>query len=182
MIEQAKNKEIELFFGDAVHLIYGAELGYSWSIERQEIKTNAGRSRFNVMGCYNPITQETVTVTNDTYITSTEIVKLFKILREKNGDKQIFIILDNAKYQKCKLVQETSKIYNIDIVYLPPYSPNLNLIERLWKWLRNKCLCNKYKENFNDFCNDIKNTLSKTVTDYKIEIARMLAMNFQVLG
>lgn len=120
-----------MYFGDAVHLIHGAELGYSWCIDRQEVRTCSGRSRFNVMGAYNVSNHETLTITNDTYITSTEIVELFKILRDKNGEKEVVIILDNAKYQKCELVKNASKEYNIIIIYLPPYSPNLNLIERL---------------------------------------------------
>lgn len=134
------------------------------------------------MGAYNPITQETETITNDTYITSTEIVELFKNLREKNGDKIIYIILDNAKYQKCELVRKKSEEYNINIEYLPAYSPNLNLIERLWKWLRKKCLRNKYRESFQEFCCDIKEALSRTGTEYKEEVASMLTLNFQILG
>lgn len=134
------------------------------------------------MGAYNVITQETITITNNTYITSTEIVELFKLLREKNGEKEVVIILDNAKYQKCELVRMASEKYNITIEYLPPYSPNLNLIERLWKWLRKKCLCNKYKATFLEFCEDIKNVLLKTCSDFRDEVASMLAPNFQVLG
>ena len=171
-----------MYFGDAVHLIHGAELGYSWCIDRQEVRTCSGRSRFNVMGAYNVSNHETLTITNDTYITSTEIVELFKILRDKNGEKEVVIILDNAKYQKCELVKNASKEYNIIIIYLPTYSPNLNLIERLWKWLRKKCLRNKYIKTFLEFCDDIKTTLSKTGTEFRNEVASMLAPNFQVVG
>ena len=182
LIKSAYNNEIKLYFGDAVHLIYGAELGYCWCIKRQEVKSAYGRKRFNVMGAYDVVTSETTVISNDTYITSIEIVELFRQLREKNGDKKVYIILDNAKYQKCELVKETAKQYKIEIVYLPSYSPNLNLIERLWKWLRKKCLCNKYKESFQEFCNDILDTLSKTSNVFIEEISKFLAPNFQVLG
>ena len=134
------------------------------------------------MGAYDVVTQETITITNTTYITAQEIVEMLKLLREKNQDKEVVIILDNARYQKCKLVKKACEDYNITIEYLPSYSPNLNLIERLWKWLRSKCLSNKYRESFSEFCDEIKDYLSKTSTVFRDEIASMLAPNFQTLG
>ena len=182
LLNQAKNNEIELYFGDAVHIIYGASLGYSWCKKRQEVKSAYGRKRFNVMGAYNCINSETITVTNDSYITSSEIVELFKKIREKNENKKVVIILDNARYQKCDLVKQAAIDNEIEIVYLPAYSPNLNLIERLWKWLRKKCLNNKYSETFTEFCDDITNTLSQTNSTFLDEITVTLAHNFEVLG
>lgn len=182
LLELAKNKKTNLYFGDAVHIIYGAELGYCWCFERREVKSAYGRKRYNVMGCYNATTSETITVTNDTYITSSEIVEMFKKLRAKHGKETIHVILDNARYQKCQLVKDASNQYNITIVYLPSYSPNLNLIERLWKWLRKKCLCNKYSKTFEEFCTKINEALSQTSTTFLEEVASLLSHNFQVMG
>lgn len=182
LLEQAKNGEIELYFGDGVHLIYGAELGYCWCKERQEVKSAYGRKRFNVMGAYNPVTHKTTVVANDKYLTSIEIVELYCKLREENGDKKVVIILDNAKYQKCELTKNAANKYNIEVVYLPSYSPNLNLIERLWKLLRKECMCNKYKETFKKFCEDILDFLSNTHTKFREKVTSLLAPNFQVLG
>jgi transposase len=111
-----------------------------------------GRQRFNVMGLLDSETHETIVVTNDTYITSTEIVEILQKIRELNGDKKVCIVLDNARYQKCKLVTAAAKENKIDITYLPTYSPNLNLIERLWKYLRSTCLSNKFSMTFKLFC------------------------------
>lgn len=180
LIDSAQKRDIVLLFGDAVHLIYGGELGYIWCKERQEIQTSSGRKRYNVFGCYNLITNETITITNDSYITSSEIVEAFKKIREQNGTKPVYIILDNARYQKCKLVEEASKKYDINIVYLPPYSPNLNLIERLWKLLRKTCLCNKYHETFDDFCKCIDEFLSSTSTTYKDAVSTLLTPKFEI--
>ena len=182
LINKATSNDIKLYFGDAVHLIYGAELGYCWCKTRKEVKSSYGRKRFNVMGAYDISTSETVVVSNDTYITSTEIVELFSCLRKINDDKDVYIVLDNARYQKCELVTKTAKEYKIEIVYLPSYSPNLNLIERLWKWLRKKCLCNKYKDTFDEFCNDILQTLAQTSSEFIDEVSQFLAPNFQVFG
>ena len=70
----------------------------------------------------------------------------------------------------------------MSIEYLPSYSPNLNLIEKLWKWLRKECLCNKYRESFKEFCNDIIETLSQTGTTFIDAIQNWLAPNFVALG
>ena len=60
-------------------------------------------------------------------------------------------LLDNARYQKCKLVQNYATSVGIQLCYLPCYSPQLNLIERFWKFIRNECLYSKYYANFADF-------------------------------
>ena len=91
----------------------------------------------------------------------------------------ITIILDNARYQKCKLVQEVALSLNIELLYLPPYSPNLNLIERLWKFVKKKCLWSKYYANFKDFKEAIMDCLSQTHTTYKNELQSLLNPKFQ---
>ena len=149
---------------------------------RQEVKSAYGRKRFNVMGAYNPITHKTTTVSNDSYLTSTEIVEFYRKLREENEDKKVVIILDNARYQKCELTNQAAEEYRIEVVYLPSYSPNLNLIERLWKLLRKECMCNKYKETFLKFCDDILDFLNQTSTTFLEKVTTLLEPNFQVLG
>jgi len=163
-------------------LIYGAELGYSWCEERQQVRSSYGRKRFNIMGAIDSNSNETVVISNDTYITSSEIVELFTKLREKNKGKDVYIFLDNARYQKCKIVEEASIKYNIKIIYLPTYSPNLNLIERLWKFLRKHCLCNKYFMTFVEFAESLLNCLNKTHIEYSKELDKTLAHNFEALG
>ena len=95
---------------------------------------------------------------------------------------KIVIILDNARYQKCELTKQATIEYDIEVVYLPSYSPNLNLIERLWKLLRKECMCNKYKETFSKFCDDILDFLAQTSTKFLEKVQSLLAPNFQVLG
>ena len=66
------------------------------------------------------------------YINAYSVCSLLIKISQKYGELPISIVLDNARYQKCKLVQQTSKLFDIELLYLPPYSPNLNLIERMW--------------------------------------------------
>src|SRR5947207_2850726 len=63
----------------------------------------------------------------------------------------ITLIMDNARYQRCKYVLDIAARLNIEILFLPPYSPNLNLIERLWKFVRKECLYDKYYQHFSLF-------------------------------
>ena len=181
LLEEASKGEIKLYFGDAVHLIWGAALGYSWCIERLVVKSAYGRERFNVLGALDSLTNETITISNNTYITGTEVVELLKILRKKNGkDKAVYIVVDNARYQKCEIVEKAAKKYKINIIYLPSYSPNLNLIERLWKFLRSECLNNKYYMNFDLFGKSILECLSKTHTEYSETLSTLLTHKFEI--
>ncbi|MBE6877170.1 MAG: hypothetical protein E7496_10725 [Ruminococcus sp.] len=83
-------------------------------------------------------------VTEEKYLNSNSVCKGLEKLRKEYPDEFIYVILDNAAYQKCKKVKHCAESFNINLVFLPPYSPNLNLIERLWKFLRKKIMANKY--------------------------------------
>ena len=105
-----------------------------WCFERIFIKSPSGRKRFNVLGALNAITHEVIIVTNDTYINAESVCQLLHKLAALGLSIPITLVLDNARYQKCKLVQELADSLSIELLYLPSYSPNLNLIERLWKF------------------------------------------------
>jgi transposase len=100
--------------------------------------TSAGRRRFNVLGALNAITHELVMVTNDTYITADSVCELLRRIAKLNLAMPITLVLDNARYQKCNIVTALALQLNIELLYLPTYSPNLNLIERLWKFVKKK--------------------------------------------
>jgi transcriptional regulator with XRE-family HTH domain len=91
----------------------------------------------------------------------------------------ITLVLDNARYQKCKIVWELAESLNIELLYLPPYSPNLNLIERLWKFVKKQCLYSKYYSEFKDFKNAITDCLNQTDTTHKQELDSLLTLRFQ---
>jgi len=115
-------------------------LGFLWSFTRYFIKAPCGRQRFNVLGAINAITHELVMITNDTYINSQSVCELLRKIAGLGLTVPITIVLDNARYQKCALVQDLAMTLKIELLYLPSYSPNLNLIERLWKFVKNQCL------------------------------------------
>jgi transposase len=76
-------------------------------------------------------------VTNDTYITASQVCELLEKIAALGLIIPITLVLDNARYQKCKVVEELALSLSIALLYLPSYSPNLNLIERRWRSLIN---------------------------------------------
>lgn len=100
-------------------------------------------------------------------------------LRELNPHLPIVLILDNARYQKCKIVCVNAQMLEIELLYLPPYSPNLNLIERLWKFVKKQCLYSVYYADFHAFKLAITQCLDHTLDTYKDELDSLLTLNFQ---
>ena len=110
-------------------------------------------AEINVFGTVNAVTKEILTFNNTTFITAETIVTFLQQLKEHYGVVPLKIVLDNARYQHCKLVEAAAKQLNITLLFLPSYSANLNIIERLWKFTRKKILYEKYYETLAKFHN-----------------------------
>ena len=167
------------FFVDAAHFVLAPFLGFLWSFTRLFIKAPAGRKRFNVLGALDAVTHELIMVTNDSYINAQSFCDLLWKIVKLNFDVPVTLVLDNARYQKCILVMELAELLNIELLYLPPYSPNLNLIERLWKFVKKKCLYSKYYSDFPSFKKAISDCLEHTSSRYKKELDELITLNFQ---
>jgi transposase len=122
-----------------------------------------------------------VTVTNTAYINAWSIVELFRELRKIHIEGPITVILDNAKYQRCYVAERAAHMFNIELLFLPPYSPNLNLIERAWKFVKKKALNNQSFKSFQLFQEAICDCIGKFSSDYGEELDTLLTWNFQVL-
>jgi len=179
-LAEAQTGQRAVFFVDAAHFVLAPFLGFLWCFERLFIKAPAGRHRFNVLGALNAITHELVMVTNDTYINAESVCELLLKLTELNLGVPITLVLDNARYQKCALVQDLAKSRNIELLFLPAYSPNLNLIERLWKFVKKQCLYSIYYPDFASFKQALTTCLSQTNTTHKHALDSLLTLKFQV--
>jgi transposase len=136
-----------------------------------------------VLGAINAISKELVLVTNTSYITSMQICEmLVKIAIRRTEAIPITIVLDNARYQRCKLVMEKAAELGIELLFLPPYSPNLNLIERLWKFVKKEVLYSKYYDKFENFKEAITNSLEQTETKHKKALDSLLTLKFQTFS
>ena len=180
IMERAKKGEVVACYVDAAHFVLGnMHLGRIWCRVRRFLSTFTGRVRYNVLGALNFVTKEMTTVTNNSYITATQVVELIDKLAHQYAGLPIYLFLDNARYQRCKLVQEYAKSVGVNLVFLPPYSPNLNLIERFWKLVK-KELGSAYFSNFADFCKNIDLLCSTTHTDLKAEMDTLIGEKVQL--
>ena len=179
-LSEAQAGKRAVFFVDAAHFVLAPFLGFLWCLTRVFIQAPAGRQRFNVLGALNAITHELITVTNDTYINAQSVCELLHKLAALKLDVPITLILDNARYQKCALVLATAASLKIELCFLPAYSPNLNLIERLWKFVKKQCLYSKYYSDFAAFRSAIVDCLSQTHSTHKSALDTLLTLIFQL--
>ena len=155
-------------------------LGFLWSWCRLFVPAATGRKRFNVLGAIHAKTHGLVTVVNDSYINSHSICELLDKVAALGYATPITLIMDNAAYQHAKIVRERAEYLGIEILFLPAYSPNLNLIERLWKFIKKKCLYSRYYATFSLFSTAISECLEKVGKgDYQSELKPLLTLKFQ---
>ena len=157
----------------------GAYLGFLWCFARVLVRTPSGRQRFNVLGALNAMTHQLVTITNESYINASSVCELLEKLAGLGLSTPITVVMDNARYQRCRLVLEKAAAVGIELLFLPTYSPNLNLIERLWKFVRKECLYAKYYAHFELFKQAIEHCLSQTTGLHKAALSSLLTLEFQ---
>jgi transposase len=119
---------------DAAHLLHNAVPGHGW-IKRNltvELKTNSGRNRLNVLGAYSPDDHTLVSIEETTSCDAALVKRLLDKLRTTHPGGPLLLVLDNARYQRAYQVQDYAAELGIDLFFLPPYSPNLNLAEPKW--------------------------------------------------
>lgn len=178
MAEAKEGKRVVVFM-DAAHFVYGAFLGMVWCFVRMFIPSPSGRKRFNVLGALNAVSKEVLTFTNETYINAQSVCQLLLQIAQYYGSKPITVVLDNARYQKCALVQGFAAELGIELLFLPSYSPQLNLIERYWRFLRKKCLYSCYYPDFSKFRTAIQHCITFALCSYPDELESLLTWNFQ---
>ncbi|BDA69336.1 hypothetical protein CAL7716_035020 [Calothrix sp. PCC 7716] len=179
LLKEACSGNKAVFFLDAAHFVYRSYLRYLWCFVRTFICSPPGRKRFNVLGAINAVTKEIITLTNETYINSETVCQMLFKLASLGLNIPIAVVLDNARYQRCRLVQDYAEELGIQLCFLPSYSPQLNLIERLWRYVKKECLYSKYYEHFSDFKAAISNCINLANTDKKEKLNSLLSLKFQ---
>ena len=172
-----------IYFGDAMHLKHNAEVGYAWSPvgEPHLIPSNSGRKRINILGAYCTQTHDHVFIITEENINQEKIIELLNILREKHGkDGDIYLVLDNARYNHAKRVKAQAELSNVTLKYQPPYSPNLNLIERLWKFVRKKFNKDKYRATFTIFTSSLREFFTN-LDQYRADLVTLLREKFETI-
>jgi hypothetical protein len=99
---------------DAAHVVFAPFWGIVWCFTRLFVKAPAGRQRLNVLAAVNAITHELFTVENLTYVTAATVCELLRLLASAYQGIPITIVLDNARYQRCALVQAVAETLGIE--------------------------------------------------------------------
>lgn len=178
-LDQAQAGVGHVFFVDAAHFVFGTFLCCLWSFARIFVRAASGRQRFNVLGAWNAITQELVAVTNTTVVNTETMCELLRKIAEQGLTGPITLVLDNARYQRNAVVQALAESLGITLLFLPSYSPNLNLIERLWKFLKRRAIYGRYHPTFTEFRAAIEQTISELPTTHTSSLATLMTLNFQ---
>jgi transposase len=181
-LREARNGLRTVLFLDAAHFVHGSFLGCLWSKDRVFVKTPSGRRRLNVLGVVNAITKRLHVLSNETYINSQVLCDFLREIVQVYVGQPITIVLDNARYQRCKLVQACAESLGIQLLFLPSYSPNLNIIERVWKFIKKKALNSRYYETFFDFRMAILKAVESCNDEWEDELASLLTLNFQTFS
>ena len=140
-------------FMDGVHPTHNVQPAYGWikKGERKELPANTGRARINITGAID-ITSHDVLVQEDEMLNADATIKFFQKIEEAYPDKtKVYLFCDNARYYRNKAVKKHLENSKIVLHFLPPYSPNLNPIERLWKWMKERVIYNTYYREFEEF-------------------------------
>lgn len=178
-LRQAQRGQRTVLFVDAAHFVFGPFLGYLWCLVRLFVPGPSGRKRYNVLAALNAVTHEVIRVTNHSYINAESVCALLRQVAAADLPRPLTLVLDNARYQRCELVQSLARSLRIELLFLPSYSPNLNLIERLWKFVKKACLASHPLPDYETFTATIDTCLNSLDTKYKQQMTTLLTLNFQ---
>ncbi len=168
-----------VFFVDAAHFVYGTFLCCLWSITRVFVRAASGRQRFNVLGAWNAITRDLIAITNTTVVNTDTMCDLLRAVATRGLIGPVTLVLDNARYQRNAVVKGLAAELGIVLLFLPSYSPNLNLIERLWRFTKRKAAYGRYHATFADFRAAIQDVLDRVPTTHANKLASLMTLNFQ---
>lgn len=177
-----KSPDIPVLFMDATHPQYNSMPAYGWikKGERKEIQSNTGRERLNINGVLNAETREAVFVEAGMINTESTILLLKKVEEHYPSAPHIYVFSDNARYYHSEKVKEYLKTSRILLEKIPPYSPNLNPIERLWKFFHKQIHYNKYYETFSEFRLECLMFFER-LEEYAEKLASLITLNSKVL-
>ena len=181
-LKESLPEEDQIYFMDGVHPQHNSKPAYGW-IKKDQTKhlpSNTGRKRVNINGALNLKTNQVCFLECERINSQTVIEHLEKLLKTQTKGK-IYIVLDNARYYRSRVIKAfLEKNSRIEFKFLPAYSPNLNIIERLWLVLKKEVVYNKFYEKFSDFRWHILDFFDKKHWD-KEKYAKFLTDKFHII-
>lgn len=168
-----------LLFMDACHMQLACMIGFIWCFAKPYIPMLNVKGRVNVIGAISEHGEHFAYDINQSSVNKEAIIKFLDILSKKYQGKKIRLVLDNASYHKAALAQEHAENLGIKLVFLPVASPNLNIIERLWKFVKSKFLRNKIFIHLDELENKLKKAFKTLKKQYKKDLKSLLTTKFQ---
>lgn len=185
ILSEARKGEAEVYYTDGVHPTHNTRSTYVWTKKgkQREQASVSGRDRVNINGALNALDVTEIETIESKSVNAQSTIELYQKLLEKHPKTpRIYVISDNAKYYKNKELQEwLSTNTRIKQVFLPPYSPNLNLIERVWKFMRKKVINTSFFRTKEAFKSALMNFF-QNFRKYKDELVTLLSLNFRVFN
>ena len=182
-LKEQKGPHDRIYFMDGAHPNHNAMPAYGWIAKGviKEIPTNTARQRINFNGAID-ISDFDLVIREDPTLNAQSTIALFKQIEDKNPLAEvIYVIADNAPYYRSKLIKEHLQDSKIKIIFLPSYSPNLNLIERLWKFFHKTVQYNQYYSTFDRF-KEVSLNFFANIKDHHHALRSLLTENFQIIG
>jgi len=171
-------------FGDGMHLMHQNIPGFCWGDPKNPpiLQTNTGRKRLNILGAFNPDSLSLVHLTGEENCNANRVIEFFNvILEEYKNAPRIVIFLDNATYFKAAVVSEwLNNNPSFQVEFLPTYSPNLNLIERFWRFVKEHLVRNTYYEKYKTF-RAITFQFLNRVGEHKKELSTLMVEKFEIV-
>lgn len=178
-----------IYFVDAAHPKHNTRPGYAWIYvgERKEIKSNTGRERLNLNGAIALPTKHhqafELIVEDEPTVNDEAMIRLIEQIKEQQPRGKIYLIEDNARYNHSYVMQAyIEQQERVEVVFLPAYSPNLNLIERLWKFYYEKVVQHEYYQNILTFRGATHTFFESLTETFEEELRNRLTDNFQIIG
>ena len=180
----SQQKGTVLLFFDPCHLLHNVVNARMWQPRGKKgtiiIKSNTGRKRINILGALDIEDFSVTTTLTEETCNAERIVEFLQKIKEKYPDRKIVIILDNARYNYALATRTFAEENNILLLFLPPYAPNLNLIERLWKFTKKHLVNNIYHEDYTQFVN-ATDSFFNNLGEYRQELSSLFTQKFQII-
>jgi transposase len=180
----SQQKETVLLFFDPCYLLHNVVNARMWQPRGKKgtitLKSNTGRKRINILGALDIEDFSVTTTLTEETCDSERIVEFLRKIKEKYPERKIVVILDNARYNYALATRAFAEKNNILLLFLPPYAPNLNLIERLWKFTKKHLVNNTYHEDYTQFVN-ATDSFFNNLGEYNQELSNLFTQKFQII-
>jgi len=168
-----------------MHQVHNNANDYGWQFigakGTKQVKSNTGRRRLNIIGALDPITLEPIIILTDANCNKELMISYLTHIKEQNKESDIiYVVLDNARYNRCYEVQEVARSLGIELIFMPPYCPNLNLIERLWRYFKKKVMKNQYYHTYDEFYYTVDRFFAHIMNNIN-ELKSLLTLNFGII-